>query len=141
MAQDQVQPEFDWVSAQAQCNAGAMFERLRTQVREDVQRRNGLLGRSDEWRFEFESEDDAFEVARVTGSLVDPKVSAVVTFERAGRRILIHSEDIDVDLTAIVTLDVSGACRFVVGEAIYSDWEIRRMALEQLFFEEPADEE
>ena len=26
--------------------------------------------------------------------------------------------------------------RFVVGEAIYSEWEIRRMALEQLFFEE-----
>ena len=141
MAQDQVQHEFDWVSAQAQCNAGAMFERLRTQVREDVQRRNGLLGRSDEWRFEFDSENDAFEVARVTGSLVDPKVSAVVTFERAGRRILIHSEDIDVDITAIVTLDVSGACRFVVGEAIYSDWELRRMALELLFFEEPADEE
>jgi len=141
VAQDQVQPEFDWVSAQAQCNAGAMFERLRTQVREDVQRRNGLLGRSDEWRFEFESEDDAFEVARVSGSLVDPKVSAVVTFERAGRRILIHSEDIEVDVTAIVMLDVTGACRFIVGEAIYSDWEIRRMALELLFFEEPADEE
>jgi hypothetical protein len=38
--------------------------------------------------------------------------------------------------TAIVTLDTTGVCRFVVGEAIYSDWEIRRMALELLFFEE-----
>jgi hypothetical protein len=27
-------------------------------------------------------------------------------------------------------------CRFVVGEAMYSDWELRRMALELLFFEE-----
>jgi hypothetical protein len=31
-------------------------------------------------------------------------------------------------------------CRFVVGEAMYSDWEIRRMALEQLFFEEDESE-
>ena len=141
MAHDQAPDEFDWVSAQAQCNAASMFERLRTQVREDVQRRNGLLGRTDGWRYEFETEDDAFEVSRVTGSLVDPKTSAVVTFEKTGQRIQIHSEDIDVDLTAIVTLDVGGVCRFVVGEAIYSDWEIRRMALELLFFEEPAEDQ
>jgi hypothetical protein len=31
---------------------------------------------------------------------------------------------------------VAGVCRLVVGEAMYSEWEIRRMALEQLFFEE-----
>jgi hypothetical protein len=31
-------------------------------------------------------------------------------------------------------------CRFVVGEAMYSDWELRRMALDLLFFEE-VDEE
>jgi hypothetical protein len=136
VAQDQASDDFDWVSAQAQCTVVTMFERLRTQVRADVQRRNGLLGRTDGWRFDFETEDDAFEVARVSGSLVDPKTSAVVTFERAGGRIHIHSEDIDIDITAIVTLDVGGACRFVVGEAIYSDWEIRRMSLELLFFEE-----
>jgi hypothetical protein len=141
VAQDQAPDDFDWVSAQAQCTATAMFERLRTQVRADVQRRNGLLGRTDGWRFECETEDDAFEVARVSGSLVDPKTSAVVTFERAGRRIHIHSDDIDIDITAIVALDVSGACRFIVGEAIYSDWEIRRMALELLFFEEHEEEE
>ena len=141
MAQDQAPDDFDWVSAQAQCTAVTTFERLRMQVREDVQRRNGLLGRTDGWRFEFETEDDAFDVARVSGSLVDSKTSAVVTFERAGRHIHIHSEDIDIDITAIVALDVGGACRFIVGEAIYSDWEIRRMALELLFFEESEEEE
>lgn len=80
-------------------------------------------------------------MSRVTGSLVDPRVSAVVTFERTGRRIQIHSEDIDVDIIAVVALDGGGVCRFVVGEAIYSDWEIRRMALELLFFEEHEEEE
>jgi hypothetical protein len=64
---------------------------------------------------------------------------ASVQFERAGRRILIQGKDLDVDLTAIVTLDSSGLCRYVVGEALYSEWELRRMALELLFFED-ADE-
>jgi hypothetical protein len=141
MADASTLDDFDWVSAQAQCNAPALFERLRTGVREDVQRRNRLLDDADPWRFEFDSEDDAFEVSRVTGSRTHPQVLAVVTFELDGRRIHIHSEEIDVDMTAVVSLDLGGVCRFVVGEAIYADWELRRTALELLFFEEPEEAE
>ena len=65
----------------------------------------------------------------------------MVTFVREGSRILVQGEDVDVDFVAVVTLDATGACRFVVGEAMYSDWEIRRMALELLFFEESGDAE
>ena len=61
-------------------------------------------------------------------------------FERAGRRIHVLGEDIDVDITAIVAIDTTGVCRFVVGEAMYSDWELRKMALELLFFEETEEE-
>jgi len=136
--QEHVQDDFDWVGAQAKCNAASMFERLRTRVEEDVRRRNGLLGRPDKWTFEFYSEDDVFEVSRLIAS---GKVGAVVQFERVGRRIHVQGEDIDVDITAIVTVDTTGACRFVVGEAMYSDWELRKMALELLFFEEPEEEE
>jgi hypothetical protein len=46
---------------------------------------------------------------------------------RAGRRIHVQGEDIDVDLTAIVALDTNGVCRFVVGEVMYSDWELNRI--------------
>jgi hypothetical protein len=135
MAQEHMSDDFDWVGAQAKCSAALMFERLQTHVEEDVRRRNGLLGRPDGWKFEFYAEDDAdvFEVSRLVGN---GKVAAVVQFERVGRRIHIQGEDIDVDLTAIVTVDTSGMCRFVVGEAMYSDWELRRLALELLFFEE-----
>ena len=125
--------DFDWVGAQAQCSAASMFDRLRTRVEEDVRRRNGLLGRPDGWTFEFYSEDDAFEVSRL---IATGKVGAVVQFERVGSRIHVQGEDIDVDITAIVTIDATGVCRFVVGEAVYSDWELRKMALELLFFEE-----
>ena len=129
--------DFDWVGAQATCNAASMFERLRTRVREDVNKRNALFDRHDGWRFEFSEEGDQFEVARIVGgSPTDPQVGAVARFERAGGRIHVTCEDTDVDFTAMVTIDTTGACRFVVGEAMYSDWEIRRMALEVLFFED-----
>jgi hypothetical protein len=136
MAPDQVPDDFDWVAAQSKCTAAAVFEMLRTRVREDVHRRNGLLGRHDGWTFEFSEDGDEFEVARAEAGRRDGAVLAVVSFARSGRRILVHSEDLDVDVTAIVTLDPSGACKLIIGEAMYSDWEVRRMALEQLFFEE-----
>jgi hypothetical protein len=139
MAQEHAADDFDWVGAQAKCSAALMFDRLRARVEEDVRRRNGLIDRHDGWTFEFYSEDDdAFEVSRL---VADGKAGAVVQFERAGRRIHVQGEDIDVDLTAIVALDASGVCRFVVGEAMYSDWELRRMALELLFFEEVEEPE
>lgn len=140
MAQEHLSDDFDWVSAQGKCSAALMFERLQTRVEEDVRRRNGMFDRQDGWKFEFYAEDDAdvFEVSRLVGN---DKVTAVVQFERVGRRIHIQGEDIDVDFTAIVALDTSGLCRFVVGEAMYSDWELRRMALELLFFEEVEEPE
>jgi hypothetical protein len=140
MAQEPGSEDFDWVGAQAKCSAALMFDRLQTHVEEDVRRRNSLFDRHDGWKFEFFAEDDvdAFEVSRLVGN---GKVAAVVQFERVGRRIHVQGEDIDVDFTAVVTLDTSGACRFVVGEAMYSDWELRRMALELLFFEEVEEPE
>lgn len=119
-----------------------MFDRLRAHVKQDVQRRNGQFGRNDGWKFEVYDEDEEFEVSRhVPAGGTNTRVTASVRFERAGRRIHVQGEDIDVDFTAIVTLDVAGACRFVVGEAMYADWEIRRMALELLFFEDTDDSE
>jgi len=56
MAQEQVPDDFDWVVAQSKCSAAVMFERLRTRVREDVQRRNGIFNRNDGWKFEFQDD-------------------------------------------------------------------------------------
>ena len=139
---DHAPDAFDWVSAQAACTPAAMFERLRVGVKQDVETRNGLVGLDDEARFEFSEDSEAFDVTRLEGSRFGkPAIAALVRFERAGRRINVHGEDVDVDFTAILTLDPAGQCRFVVGEALYTEWEIRRMALELLFFDEPEVEE
>ena len=40
----------------------------------------------------------------------------------------------------VVGLTPSGECRYFVGEAEYPGWEIRKMALEALFFEAEEDD-
>jgi hypothetical protein len=142
MSQDPTPDDFDWVAAQAKCSAAQTFDRLRDGVKADVERRNRLLVRGDGWKFEFDEDDAGFEAVRIVApGSTGASGSAAVRFERVGRRIQIQGEDIDVDVTAVVTLDVSGACRLVVGEALYSEWEVRRLALEMLFFEETEDDE
>ena len=70
------------------------------------------------WTFELHEDVDRFEVSRVVSSgFTASKVVALVIVERAGSRIHVHGDQVDVDFTAIVVLDDSGACRFVVGEA------------------------
>ena len=149
MSPDHVPDDFDWVAAQAKCSTESMFEQLRTRIRADVQHRNGVFNHEDQWRFEFHDDGDEFEVVRLVssgtaqpaGRHAPPRVTASVRFVRNGRRIHVQGEDVDVEFVAVVTLDVSGQCRFAVGEMVYADWEIRRMALEQLFFEESDDAE
>jgi hypothetical protein len=148
MSLDPAPDNFNWVTAQAKCSAQSMFEQLRAGVRADVQDRNGLFDRHDHWRFELHEDTDEFEVTRV---VVAPgaqpanrnasRVTASVQFSRSGRRIHVQGEDVDVEFVAIVTLDATGQCLFAVGEVFYAEWQIRRMALEHLFFEESDDEE
>jgi hypothetical protein len=129
---------FDWVTAQAGCSVELMYQKLQDGARADVERRNGAtFGRKDDWRFEFHpDEGDGFEVVRIAGS---SKASAVVTFFREGSRIEITGEGVDVQITAIVGINPHGDCRYYVGEGEFLGWEVRKQALDLLFFEEAED--
>ena len=129
--------DFDWVTAESTCTAASMFNRLRLGVRKDVERRNGLVGRTDNRVFELVEDDEGFEVTRAQAGT--DGVEAFVTFEHAGSRINIHGDGVDVDVTAVVGLNPGGDCRYFVGEAEYIEWEVRKLALDRLFFEEPED--
>ena len=50
-------------------------------------------------------------------------------------RINVAGDGVDLDFTIVVGLNNAGECRYFVGEAEYPGWEIRKMALEALFFE------
>ena len=128
---------FDWVTAQAGCSVEQMFQKLQDGARADVERRNGAtFGRKDDWRFEFhEDEGEGFEVVRIGGS----SMGAHVTFVREGTRIEISGDGVDVQITAIVGINPHGDCRYYVGEIEYLGWEVRKQALDLLFFEEVED--
>jgi hypothetical protein len=131
---DSTADDFDWVSAQGGCTAEQMFKRLLDGARQDVDRRNAAtFGRTDGWRFEVHvDDDDHFEVTRGAESA---KAAAFVTFERSGPRINITGDGVDVELFAIVSINPHGACRYYVGETEYLGWEVRKLALDTLFFE------
>src|SRR5687767_3424155 len=104
MTRDHAPEDFDWVAAQAACSPAAMFERLRAGVKQDVERRNALVSTDDRSRFEFSEDSEAFDVTRLEGArFADPRITALVRFERAGPRINVHGEDVDVDFTAVLT--------------------------------------
>jgi hypothetical protein len=133
---DTPQDDFDWVTAQAACTADTMFARLLAGVRRDVERRNALTGRPDEFRLEVREDDGQFEVVRTIGEPADASdVNAAIIFERAGPRLNVRGDGVDLDFTAVVGINPSGACRYFVAEAEYTEWEVRKLALEQLFFE------
>lgn len=124
---------FDWVTAQAGCSIELMFQKLMDGAKADVERRNGAtFGRKDNWRFEFHVDEDGFEVTRHAGSA---KESAFVTFEREGPRINISGDGVDVQITAVVGINAHGDCRYYIAEAEYLGWEVRKQALDQLFFD------
>ncbi|MEZ5286385.1 MAG: hypothetical protein R2712_16565 [Vicinamibacterales bacterium] len=133
---DYATEHFDWVTAQARCTAATMFDRLLEGAREDVSRRNAVPDRDEGWRFECHNEDGRFEVVRTTESGAPSSQGAFVAFERVGPRIHVHGDGVDVDFTAIVGINASGECRYYVGEAEYLGWEVRKLALDLLFFEE-----
>src|SRR5262245_59259434 len=132
MATGSGEDNFDWVTAQAQCGVEQMFQKLRDGAQADVDRRNhATFGRTDGWRFEFHEDEDGFEVVRVTGS---SRSDAFVTFQREGPRINIAGDGVDVQITAVVGINAHGDCRYYVAEGEYLGWEVRKQALDSLFF-------
>ena len=138
MAAGSNEDNFDWVSAQAGCSATQMFQRLQDGTRADVERRNSAtFGRTDGWRFEFHEDEEGFEVVRIADSSRD---SGFVTFQREGPRITITGDGVDVHMTAIVGINPHGDCRYFIGEGEFLAWEVRKQALDQLFFGDSEEE-
>lgn len=135
---DSAMEDFDWVAAQAACTTEQMFQRLQEGARKDVERRNASgFGRKDQWQFELNADDEqSFEVARTGPSSTG---SAFVTFERDGTRINVSGDGVDVQFTAITGINPAGQCRYFVGEHEYLGWEVRKLALDVLFFEEQVE--
>jgi hypothetical protein len=122
---------FDWVTARSECSLEGVFEKLRMQVKEDVDIRNGLRGDPPHYyKFEFSSHGSMF-----TASVVGNKIHGSVRFSyNVSRLIFVHDDKDNELLRAFVTLSNKRECVVRIKEEECELWQMRKMALEKLFF-------
>jgi hypothetical protein len=123
--------DFDWVRERAECSPGPIFERLRMQVKRDVETRRKIAGDASPYKFSFVSEGKSF-AAVVDGS----SVYRAVRFTLNDDGITVYNGAIEREMfRATLTLADDGECRLKVGEKEYDPWQFRKLALEDAFFD------
>jgi hypothetical protein len=126
---------WNWVKARAECSLYQVFKALEIGVREDVETKISLLTQRDETKFSITSSSKHFSVIRVDnlmtmiGRSVDFRCGtddiSVYASTNSGERLI---------LTATVGLDNEGQCKLRMDGALFDQWQIRRMALDELLF-------
>jgi hypothetical protein len=126
---DNVPQELDWVDARAACSIGVMFKTLELGVHQDVERRVALLKPEEQKMFRVISKARRFSVVCESNEYETRSVD----FSCTDREIAVSSGG-ETKFTATISLTNSGQCKFVVNEQEVEQWQLRRMALEDLFF-------
>jgi len=126
--------EFDWVTALGSCALSVVFEQLKLDIESDVIKRNAALEKLNKsYSFRVFSNADGFCISRVADATSRRTVqfaiknSVIEALDESGRKVI----------SATLTLDDNGDCRFLVDGKEKVSWQLRKQALEQLFFENP----
>lgn len=123
--------EYDWISERAKCSLPAIFESLKSDVQEDIKKKNELDGDSPNAFYEVTVNAERIGVAyiaRGTGT-VD-----AVYFVLGKSAIEVRDVRNQVVLSAIPTLCDDGICRLKINGKECELWHLRKRALESLLF-------
>jgi hypothetical protein len=135
MVAESVPENFDWVKARKLCSLGTAFEILRLFVKGDIDTRNSMRKsyipdvNAFMYKFDITGNDRNFTVI-----LTGQKLHKSVTFTLTEACIEVQSESATMFKTT-VGLNDEGECAFFVGGQERKSWQIRKMALDQLFFD------
>jgi len=122
--------KFDWVTERSSCSLPKVFKDLRSQVEADVKTRNALRPNNSPYEFSVAENGDDFTV------LLEAKdVNRSVIFSLADHAILVRDDKGNQMLEITVTFNDVGKCRLNVNKEEHELWQVRRMALEKLFFQ------
>jgi len=120
--------DFDWVRARAKCSSVEVFERLRLQVKADIEVRNKLLADQRGAFSMVEPENKpSFSVILCSNPLLG------ITFNLVEEKITVDHKGHPL-FESTLTLCDDGQCRVKIKEQERELWQMRRMALEELFF-------
>jgi len=128
-AQQKSRNKFDWVTERSSCSLPKVFHTLLLQVEEDVKTRNKLRPPNSPYEFSMEENGSDFKVVLAAGDVRDS-----VTFVLAEQAILVRNGEGNPICELTSTLTSEGECHLVVNHQPLDFWQVRRMALEGLFF-------
>ena len=128
--------EFNWVKAREECSVIKAFLHLRHGVEEDLQNIKALSKGSGRV-FDFTQQGESFTVFEG----VRPIRTVTFSMDESRTRILIEQDNGDgrspATLSVALTLNKEKQCRFLLGEEELEGWQLRKKALERLFFSRP----
>src|SRR5215510_6487756 len=123
--------DFNWINARSECSLAKVFELLKAEVGEDVNSRNALLPEGTANKFSTVTVGNVLTVMLV-GLGAQP---LSVKFTKRDHSIECRDADDKLIFDATPGLDHNGNCMIRIGNSYYELWQVRRLALEQLFFE------
>src|ERR1700687_3113662 len=108
---------FEWVKARAACSLVVLFERLKMDLKNDVDERHALLSKECPYRFTLVTNSKSVKVL-VEG----PGVSGSVEFRLESPAIKVFTASGQLIHIATPTLNDKGDCRLKVGEQECEPW-------------------
>ena len=137
---ESIPQELNWVAAHTSCTVARVFRELFEGAKRDVEAINlAYKLRSDSCFIVDPGNADKFMIRR------GESIEQVVTFWRSEGAIYVKDEAAKDKFTVKVTVSASGRCKLKVGRAEHAgqpekfgpeleQWQVRKMALESLFF-------
>lgn len=126
--------EFDWVTARAECSLVVTFEKLKLQLRDDVDKREAILRAGPEANYGFKLVLDRKGAAVV---MEGNQIHDSVLFRLTDKAIEVVDNAGKTRFAATPTLDDEGQCKLSVNGQELELWQFRKKALEALFFNDP----
>lgn len=122
-------PKSDWVTKRSSCSYPNIFKQLRLEVEEDVKTRNALRPANSAYEFSVADNDDGFTVL-----LQAKEVRMSATFSLTEHAILVRDDQGNKKFEVTLVFNDEGECTLSVNDEQREFWQVRRMALEELFF-------
>jgi hypothetical protein len=120
---------FAWVSERAKCTTLLVFKEIEIGVNDDIKEINSLRSKDSlEFRIVSNNNGDCFEVFR------DKDAARSIIFRLINDEISISNRSGDLTFSATLALNNKGQCRLNVNGEELEQWQVRRKALEGLFF-------
>lgn len=134
MPDKQIPTDLNWVDERTKCKPCEVFKQLQYEVEKDVEVRKASVTADQKkedcigFRFKVQGQD-SFIVWRNGAGIVSS-----VEFRLENQAIVVRDSKHQIILTASLTFNDQGRCMLVVDKVELERWQMRRRALEDLFF-------